>query len=320
VDENTTTTVSTFAGSSSSGTSDGIGGAARFRGPSDVYRLDNGDFLVTDRSNRAIRKITSTGTVTTLLRTANFSTIQSVVSDDSNNLYVSDNGNSVIWKLTPNGNTYTEAVFAGTRGAPGNVDATGATARFNRPNGLAIDADNNLYVADGFNGAIRKITPSAEVSTVATLPVAVARRAVPFDVVVTSDGTIFTSDNSQHVIFKIAAGSTTTTTILGVLGIAGSTDGVGSSARLYAPSGMVVDNNTIYLASSRNHNVRKIDINTDTITTIAGPTDGTSGYAEGAATDAKFNNPLGITIDASGNLFVADISNNAIRKITFPNE
>ena len=309
-------TVSTLAGSSA-GISDGTGSAARFRTPTDVYRLTNGDFLVTDRANDAIRKVTAAGEVTTLFRNTSFGAIQSVVSDDANNLYVPDNSKSVIWKLTPSGNTYTMAVFAGTINTRGNSDGTGTAARFDRPNGLAIDDNNNLYIADGFNGAIRKITPSAVVTTVATLPIATGARAIPFDIVIAPDGTIYASDNSQHTIVKVASGSTSATTILGTLNVSGNVDEQGSNARLNRPAGMVIENNTIYVTSGSNHTVREIDLATNTITTIAGSMDGTQGYVDGAAKDARFNNPLGIAMDTSGNLFIADILNNVIRKIEF---
>jgi RHS repeat-associated protein len=184
--------------------------------------------------------------------------------DASGNIYVADAGNHVIRKITPAGVVNT---FAGTSGVHGFTNGTGIAAKFYNPSGIAIDASGNLYVADEYNNAIRKITTAGVVTTL--------------------------------------AGNTT----------AGATNGTGIGATFHAPCGLVADaSGNLYVADYLNNLIRKIVISTGVVTTFAGS--GSVGSTNGTSTAASFNQPYDVTVDASGNLYVADRANNMIRKIT----
>ena len=171
-------TVSTFAGlAGTTGSTDGAASSARFNWPAFPAVDRNNNVYVADQSNSTIRKITPTGTVTTLAGSpgqfssadgvgsaARFNNPSSLAVDASGNVYVTDNGNSTIRKITPTG---TVTTFAGVAGSTGSTDGTGSGARFNHPHGIAVDGSGNLYVSDDNNFIIRKITPSAVVTTLA---------------------------------------------------------------------------------------------------------------------------------------------------------
>lgn len=169
-------TVTTVAGmAQQSGSTDGIGSAARFYHPSSVALDAAGNLYVTDSSSFTIRKVTPAGVVTTVAgapleagstdgpaATARFYAPGGIVIDSAGNLYVSEYNNKTVRKITPAGMVST---FAGAAGQSGVADGPGASARFQEPLGLAIDAGDNLYLAD--SAVVRKITPAGVVSTVA---------------------------------------------------------------------------------------------------------------------------------------------------------
>lgn len=176
--------VTTIAGAyptPSSGHLDGIGNAARFAGPSGITIDRNDNLYIADQITHSIKKVTPTGTVTTLAGAyptptaglvdavglnARFNLPHGITIDTAGNLYVADSGNHAIRKITPAGVVTT---VAGAYPSPtaGYVDAVGASARFRFPRGIAIDSAGNVYVSDSENAAIRKITPSGMVITIA---------------------------------------------------------------------------------------------------------------------------------------------------------
>jgi hypothetical protein len=275
------------------GSADGTGRDALFQLPSSVAVDSSGNIYVADQGNSSIRKVTSTGVVTTLAGlsgnvgsangtgpTARFYGPSGVTLDSAGNLYVTDTINSTIRKVTPEAVVST---FAGTAGfdSDGNplhgfANATGSGARFYYPTAITIDSATNLYVADTFNGAIRKVTSTRVVSTVA---------------------------GSPHLDAD------------GLLPLPGSADGTGTAARFFRPSGIAVDSATnIYVADTFNHTIRKIDP-AAVVSTLAGVA-GLAGSADGIGAVARFNYPSGLALDSGGNLFIADAANNTIRKMT----
>ncbi|MCC7288710.1 MAG: hypothetical protein IT503_21240 [Burkholderiaceae bacterium] len=169
--------VTTLAGQAREfGFADGTGSAARFNGPRGIASDTLGDVYVADSSNQVIRRITPDGVVTTIAgapgvagsqdgaaAAARFKDPPGIAVDAAGNLYVADQGNHTIRKITPDGVVST---IAGLAGAAGYADGSGSAARFNNPEGIAVDAAGNVYVADRGNSAIRRITPAGVVSTV----------------------------------------------------------------------------------------------------------------------------------------------------------
>ena len=258
---------------------DGIGSAARFLQPDGMAVDAAGNVYVADSGNFTIRKITPAGVVTTLrgpgasalaAPTARAARRGSTVRrrsalDTGGNLYVADSDNYTIRKITPAGVVST---LAGLAKSMGNADGPGNVARFNNPQGIALDAGGNLYVADTNASTVRMISPAGNVTTLAGLAETV-----------------------------------------------GSADGTGSAARFNRPRGIAVDAaGTVYVVDLAGHTVRRITP-AGVVTTLAGLA-GAAGFVDGSGSAARFRNPVGASLDAAGNLYVADNGNEAIRKVT----
>ena len=247
---------------------------------------------------------------------ARFHSPHGVAIDASNNIYVADNGNHSIRKITPTGEVST---LAG-NGTVGFRDGLGNAARFDSPRGVAVDASNNVYVADFFNHRIRKITPAGEVTTLAGNGTegfadgigTTAQFNRPKNVTLDALGNVYVADQYNHSIRKITpAGKVTTLAGNGTEGFA---DGEGTMAKFYWPCGITIDAlNNIYVADRGNHCIRKITP-AGVVTTLAG--NRKMGFADGLGNSAQFDHPNGVTVDALGNVYVADFGNHRIRKIT----
>lgn len=310
--------VTTFVGLAGyAGTADGTGSAARFRGPDDLAEDSLGNIYVTDHFNGTIRKITPAGVVTTFA--SGFDHPEGLVIDSSNNLFVSDHWHYTICKITPQG---VVSVFAGAYGQVGSADGTGSAARFNAATNLAIDVSNNLYVTDYYNHTIRKITPSAVVTTLAgsagqagstDATGSSARFYLPYGVAVDGSGNVYVSEYGNHTIRKISSGAVVTT-LAGNSGYSGYVDGTGSAARFNYPFDISIDGSgDIYVADFYNQIIRKVSSG-GAVTTFAG-TAGQTGSADSSGTSTRFNNINSLTTDTSGNLYAADTGNHLIRKI-----
>lgn len=224
-----------------------------------------------------------------------------IVRDPSGNLFLCDRDNHRILKITPSG---TSTVFAG--GTMGMLDGTGAAARFNQPYAITMDAAGNFYVGDRMNHAIRKITPAGVVTTLAgngspgfvNGTGGAASFYEPLGVTADAAGNIYVADYINSALRKITPAGvvTTLTSVTNIFGV--TSDAAGN----------------IYCAQYGNHIVSKYSA-AGGYTVIAG-TAGTGGTADGTGAAARFNFPAGITIDATGNLYVTETVNHRIRKIT----
>ncbi|WP_288955566.1 T9SS type A sorting domain-containing protein [uncultured Polaribacter sp.] len=247
---------------------------------------------------------------------ASFNQPFGIATDNYGNVFIADTNNHKIRKITPNGDVTT---FAGT-GTSGSTDANGTSASFNSPRGLEVDAVGNIYIADSGNNKIRKITPNGDVTTFAGSGAAVstdgngtaASFAFPSDLAIDINGNIFVTDVTFHKIRKISPNGDVTT--FAGSGTAGSANGTGTAASFNQPFGVAIDaSSNVFIAEYGNHNIRKIT-SAGVVSTFAGT--GSTGNIDANGTSASFNQPTGLTIDKLGNIYVADVSNRKIRKIT----
>jgi sugar lactone lactonase YvrE len=253
-------------------------------------------------------------------RQALFSSPIGVAVDDGSNIYVADTGNHAIRQITPAGLVST---LAGSPGKVGSVDGIGSQARFNHPRAVTLDADNNLYVADGDNSTIRKIMPDGRVTTIAGLAGATgssdgigtaARFDHPSGLAADRVGNLYVADTCNHTLRKITPGAWVST-LGGLTGRAGSAGGTNSQARFNSPAGVAVDSaGNIYVADQGNSTIRKITPD-GLVATLAGLA-GAVGNSDGLGNSARFSYPAGLAVDIQGTLYVADRNDSVIRKIT----
>lgn len=327
-----TAEVTTLAGTAgSSGCSDGTSAAARFSSPRGIVH-DGACLYVADTDYSIIRKVTMiTGEVSTFAGTAGlYGSSDGVgaaarfyfprgICTDGNRLYVADTENSTIRNISLQ--TANVATLAGTAGAPGFSDGTGTAARFRYPESIVSD-QAHLYVADSGNHTVRKIVKATgEVTTIAGKAGepgfadgnGVASR-FSFPRGIASDGTcLYVADSGNHIIRKIVLATEEVTAYAGQTGVKGSTDGLGPGASFNNPWGITADETHLYVTDRDNSTIRKIDIETGEVTTLAG-TPGSSGSSDGPGTAARFFRPAGITNDRAS-LYVSDTGNHTIRKI-----
>ncbi len=315
--------VTTLAGGSASkGSADGTGGTARFNRPSSVAIDPAGILYVADRGNHTIRKVTSSGVVTTLAGTPgdpvsigsnSLLAPLGVAVDIDGALYVVD-GSHTIRRVTHDGRV---AVVAGAFFTSGKDDGFGRQARFAQPWGLAADGLGNVYVADTYNHTIRRMRSDRVVSTVAGVaprgnsegPGEVARFGSPGAVAVDPFGNIFVADRENFVIRRITPDGLSKT-LAGLPGTKGNADGVGATARFSWPAGVAADaTGSVYVIDGAR--IRKVRPD-GSVTTLAGALE--HGHADGEGTKARFNGPSGVAVDDLGNVYVKDYY--TIRKIT----
>jgi len=341
--------VSNLAGSDTFGHVDGAAATAQFNSPAGVAVDSSGNVYVADYGNDRIRKITQTGgawTVGTLAgsgaegyqdgaaASAQFNSPVGVAVDKSDNVYVADSDNHRIRKITKEDDgTWTVDTLAGD-GTKGDQDDTPTTtARFEEPEGVALDSSGNVYVADTNNHRIRKITKEKDRTwTVSTLAgsgtkghqdgaAATAQFNWPTGVALDSSDNVYVADGGNHRIRKITKeddGTWTVSTIAGSRTL-GHLDGAAATAQFRYPTGVALDSSgNVYVADQVNHRIRKIteeDDGTWTVSTLAGS--GAGGHQNGTGAAARFNFPVGVAVDKSGNVYVADFNNDRIRKMEY---
>jgi len=249
-------------------------GALPFSNPCGIALDHAGNVFVADAAGNAIFKIATDGKVTQLSKGyPGFSTPTSLVVDTAGHVFVANNGDAVILKLT---GTDAVAEFAGNSENHGDLDGTGTAARFAGPRGLAIDAKDNLYVADEADSDLRKITPAGVVTTIAFQPDAKEAKSTPplagpRGVAVDSAGNLYVADTDNNLIRKITPAGVLTT-LAGVAGSSGTEDGPGATAHFAGPRGIAVDvAGNVFVADSDNGSIRKITPDGMVTTVTASP-------------------------------------------------
>jgi len=332
--------VSTLAGRAGfAGYTNATGTNAEFDQPGSAAVDAAGNIYVTDSGNDLIRKITPAGVVTTIAGQAGndisldgtngnalFASPNGITIDSQTNLYVTD-GDNTIRRMTLAGTNWIVTTIAGQTNSYGSADGLGTNALLWGPEGISADTNGNLYIADSFNKTIRKLTSVGTnwmSSTVAGLPGAqgstdgtnsVARFGSPFGLAVDTNNDVFVADVNNNNLRKIVI-SGTNANVTTLAGIApGSVDGPALDARFWNPTGVAVDSaGNIFVADLYNSTVRRIATNGE-VSTIAGLA-GSIGSSDGTNSDARFYDPIDVALDKAGNVYVTDIFNNTIRKIT----
>lgn len=304
--------------------------SATFNEPTALTVDASGNIFIADYGNNLIREVSSNGIVSTVAGSGMQGSVNSTAANSSfngptglcldadGNIYVADNNNNQI-RMISAGNVTT---IAGSDSI-GAVDGIGANAYFFGPTGIVSDAGGNLYVTDAGNNLIRKVVPSSgHVSTIAgNANPGLANGALlsssfnnPGGIAIDASGNLYIADLLNNMIRGISLSNQKVTTIAGNADTTLDRDGPDSTALFYYPTSVAVDaSGNIYVAEYVTNVIRKISTN-GIVSTFAG--NGQAGWVDSTGTAAEFNGPSGLAIDKSGNLYVADTYNNAIRKIT----
>ena len=244
----------------------------------------------------------------------------SVAVDAQGNIYFTDMRGQVVCRMTQAG---VITVIAGKRDEIGSADGKGSDARFRFPQGIAVDTNGVIYVADAGNDTIRRITRDGVVSTVAgkaRIPGAVdgagndARFNYPCDIALDNSGTLYVADLYNFLIRKVTPEGSVTT-LAGQAGQNEHADGSAQKAKFESPTGIAVDHSgNVYVADTLINCIRKISPD-GWVTTIAGRSGYKLGQADGRGNAALFSHPFGLATDVTGNIYVADLENHSVRRI-----
>jgi uncharacterized protein (TIGR03437 family) len=311
--------ITTFAGRGNYAGDNGPAISATFSEPSFATLDSAGDLYVSDQDNYVVRKIDTSGKITTIAGTgisgstgdggaatsARFASPQGLAFDNSGNLYVVDGIDNTVRMITPAG-TISRVAGGGTSlgdGGPAQI------AMLNYPHGIAIDGKGNIYIADNQNNRVRRITPDGVINTfigngsaASTGDGGLASAAAvnePWDVKIANDGTIYISEFYGNRVRAVSPA--------GIVRTAGLISG--------HPTGIALDpaGDIIVAASNQIFSLNSAGV----VTAIAGQ--GGYGFAGdgGPALQALLNNPWGgVAADAKGNIYVCDQMNNRIRELT----
>jgi uncharacterized protein (TIGR03437 family) len=315
--------MTTVAGKGSRGFSGdgGPGTSAALNQPLSVAVDVAGNILIADSLNDRVRKVGTDGVITTVAGSgvrgsggdggpatgAALYAPEGVAVDRAGNLYIADTGNQRLRKVSAQGTISTLARL------------------FSFPRAVAVHADGNLYIADDYT--IRKVSPQGAINTVAGSsesppsfsgdggPATSASLDNPDGVAVDAAGNLYIADTGNQRLRKVSSGGTISTLAGSGLTTFYGDGGPANAAGFNAPTDVAVDSGgNLYIADSKNQRIRKINAQ-GTISTVAGNGRvGDSGDG-GPAISASLNNPVAVAVDAIGNIYIADQSNNRIRKV-----
>ncbi|HUB77318.1 MAG TPA: IPT/TIG domain-containing protein [Bryobacteraceae bacterium] len=313
---------------------------AELHTPLDVAVDKSSNIYIADSANAAIREVTaSTGIINTIAgsltagvgdagdggpaTSAALVTPYAITVDSNGNVFFVENGDSVIREV----NAAKQYIYrvAGNATAGFSGDGSAATkAQLNFPTGLALDSSGDVYIADSLNYRVRKVS-GGSISTIAGNgvvsysgdggPASSAQLNTPHAVAVDSSGNFYIADTLNNVVRKVSSGGTISTIAGNGTAGYGGDGGSAAAAQLNHPQGIAVDTSgNVYVSDTQNARVRKIS--GGTITTVAG--NGTPGYGGdgGSATAAQLFVPIGLAVDSAGNLYIADFTNERVRKVS----
>ncbi|OKH98947.1 hypothetical protein A6A06_25420 [Streptomyces sp. CB02923] len=325
-------------GTAGSGGDGGAATAAQLHCPFGLVAAATGSLYIADYQNHRVRKVRADGVVVTVAGSgkkgyggdggpavaAAFRDPAGVALDGAGRLFVADRSNQRIRKVGRDG-VVTTVAGNGTAGFGGDGGpATAASLNF--PHALSVGRDGSLYIADDYNHRIRKVTPDGIITTVAGDgtegfggdggPATGASLNFPHAVAVGRSGQLYIADRYNHRVREVAPdGVITTVAGAGRAGFSGD-GGAATRAALHLPQCVAVgDDGTLYVTDYGNERVRKVTAD-GCITTVAGS--GTKGFGGdgGPAVSAALDQPLGITLDAAGALYIADFGNHRVRKVS----
>jgi sugar lactone lactonase YvrE len=320
------------------GTFSGDGGLAinaGIQGPHGIATDTAGNVYISDYNNQRIRKVATDGTITTVAGngTLGFSgdggpatdaqlyVPSGIAVDPAGNIVFADTNNNRVRRIATDG-TITTVAGNGSSGYSGD-GGPALNAALSVPNGIAIDALGNIYIADLNNNRIRKVGTDGNISTVAGngapgfsgdgAAATSAELNSPVGVAIDALGNLYIADTLNQRVRKVGADGTISTVAgNGTAGFSGD-GGAATSAQFLSPYGVAVDaGGNLYVADTNNNVIRKVSI-AGTISTVAGM--GVPGFSGdgGMATSAELNAPLGIAVATSGNLYISDNNNERIR-------
>lgn len=258
--------------------------------------------------------VVSEGSNTALLKPAG------LAYDASGDLFVADTDNNLVREINPLG-IITTVAGTGEQGYAGD-GAAATSALLDRPTGLAVDASGNLYIADSHNHAVRMVSAGV-ITTVAGTGAAgfsgdgaqatSAQLDTPTAVAVSASGTLYIADTLNFRIRSVVSGVISTVAGTGEQGYSGD-GGPATLAQLDAPMGLAVDTaGNLYIADTHNNRVREVAAATNLITTLAG----TGDFAfNGDGANAALAHPRGLSVDASGTVYLSDSDNQRVRSVS----
>ena len=304
------------------------------RSPTAIALDNSGNLYIADRDDNRVRKVSPSGTITTFAGNglpgytgdrgkatqARLTSPTGLAIDGSGNIYIADRDSFAIRRVSPDGTINTVA-GNGTSGFSG--DNAAATSAQIMPWDVAVDAQGNLYIADGFNYRVRKVDTKGIITTIAGNGIAgysgdsnsATHTSIdlPTGIAVDSSGKVYIA-SFERVIEIDPSGSISTVAGSGNFGFI--VDGVDARQAVLLPMSVTLDGKGgLYLSDLNSNKIRKVDLSSHIISTVAG--NGSEGFSgdQGSALAAELNLPAGLLVDSSNNVFVADLGNGRIRKV-----
>jgi len=311
--------------------------SAALDGPFNTVQDKAGNYYVSDRFKHRIRKITPTGTISTIAGTGicgyNGDNIKATTAmlcypagltfDSAGNLYVADSSNERVRKISAKGQISTVA-GTGVYGYSGDGGPATSGALSN-PFNIAFDSTGNMYFSEVTNNLVRKVDTSGNISTYAGTgaagfsgdggPATSATMNNPRGIGFDTSGNLYIADTMNHRVRIVsAAGTINTFAGTGQGGCSGD-GGPALSAKLGATRGVTVNNSVLYISTAGCSRVRAVDLTTNIISTFAGSSAGYDGD-NNPPLSTRFDLPLNTLFDAAGNVLINDVNNGRLRKLS----